>query len=186
MPVSRRVWENRVKGGTGGLGEAGSESRSLSHLLPGSQGTIREEAKAGTGCELGVIEAPGGGQGRGGESWGERGREEGLPGRGGPEAKPERARADKKLIEERAPLAGTPSGAKAQGPHRGTWVSSQLREVTHHKSFPWVERPHHQGFMSSMQSPISIVFSNNASCLVVSWETPAPPTLGGAEQGQPD
>lgn len=60
-------------------GERVSVNRSLSHLLPSSQGTIREEAKAGTGCKLGIIQAPeeakgeeekaGGRGGSGGPSW---------------------------------------------------------------------------------------------------------------------
>ena len=86
--------------------------------------------------------------------------------------KPERAKADKQLLEERALPAGTPSGAKAQGSHRRAQAGSQLREVTHCKSFPWVERPHHhstpphpKGLVASTQSLIG-VFSNSVVCLV--------------------
>lgn len=77
---------------------------------------------------------------------------------------------------------GIPSGAKTRGPPRRAWAGSQLREVTHYKSSPWAERPHHQGtphhqkgLVASMHSLISVVFFRHCHMPGPVLGNPCPP-----------
>lgn len=94
----------------------------MSSLAPGARGsqTSPPPTRSQSGkkpqqalcCELGRVHAPARG-------WGGEAEPGSLPGRGGPEAKSSRVRTDKQLTEERAVLAGTPSGGKKPKSHTG-------------------------------------------------------------------